>query len=615
MRSLRYLFCTVALLCTLPLAGQNFSIHSYPAHGTRLLTADFNRDGHTDLLEYGDLNNLFPATIALNDGKGGFPSSSPVNSLPVAAAAIADLNNDGYPDIATCSLTSPSFTIPQTFAVNIYMNQAGSGAFKLSQSFPLPANTNCVGITAGDMNGDGNTDIVAGVTDGSGLSHVYTYFVNKSGTLSPSIQQTVSVQSPANPEFSCSLAGLAAADYSSTGRYDLVLYGFCSTDVPGAGTFYYAQNAGNGRYNLSEFFEEDGVGLSLEQPLRLVNINNDLLPDLALVTVGFSHPGFGYNTLFLTGQGGGKFSTQDVFDEFDEGDCGNRTAASDVADFNGDGNPDIVNAATVPLTGCGSSIMSGYVLQTGNGQGSWPISQDNNLPVSNPSVLEVNVIAADFNNDNHPDFALVTQDDISGATELLVYMNISDAAVSRCLANGPGAHLCAPIASGSTEQFTATATGITGPVRLMQLYIDGRKVNQFPGNQVNTSVTVAPGTHKAQVVEVEYNGHFSKSAISSFTVKSPQSCVAPATTGVKICSPIAGATAISPVSVTAAAKAATGTTVKAMRVYVDNVAKFTVNGATLSTSLPMAAGNHSIAIVGFEANGATLKTTETIAVH
>jgi hypothetical protein len=84
---------------------------------------------------------------------------------------------------------------------------------------------------------------------------------------------------------------------------------------------------------------------------------------------------------------------------------------------------------------------------------------------------------------------------------------------------------------------------------------------------------------------------------------------------VRICSPTAGATAISPVSITAAAKAASATTVKAMRVYVDNVAKFTVNGATLSTSLPMAAGNHSIAVVGFEANGATLKTTETITVH
>ncbi len=92
-------------------------------------------------------------------------------------------------------------------------------------------------------------------------------------------------------------------------------------------------------------------------------------------------------------------------------------------------------------------------------------------------------------------------------------------------------------------------------------------------------------------------------------------CAAPATAGVKICSPGAGASATSPVPITVAAKAATGTSIKAMRVYVDNVAKFTVNGATLSTSLSMTAGNHSIAVVGFEANGAALKTTETITVH
>jgi hypothetical protein len=51
-----------------------------------------------------------------------------------------------------------------------------------------------------------------------------------------------------------------------------------------------------------------------------------------------------------------------------------------------------------------------------------------------------------------------------------------------------------------------------------------------------------------------------------------------------------------------------------MRVYVDSVAKTTVTGATISTSVAMAAGKHTLSVVGFEANGAALKSTEIITV-
>jgi hypothetical protein len=616
MRSLRYLLCLLVLSCTLPLAAQNFSEHSYPALGSHLLTADFNRDGHSDLLEWGANNAT--AFVAINDGHGGFPTTRPIGSAPLTAVAIADFNNDGYPDVAACAVTSAANVFPQTYAIHVYLNQAGSGVFTLKQSLPLPANASCIGITTGNLNGDGFADVVVGADDNSRAHQglVFTFFGSSTGTLAAPIEQAVSVQSQQQPDATCFLNGIQAADYSGTGRYDLVLYGLCTVDVPGAGTIYYAQNGGAGKYTLTESFEQGPVGFSLVTPLRLVNANDDLLPDLALVISGSFHPGNSFSTLIVTGQGAGKFGVQDVFDENDPGDCNTALVASDVADFDGDGNPDIVHSATVPINGCGSAALPGYVLQTGNGQGSWQISQQNNLPTtSSPPAFMGDVIAADFNNDNHPDFALVAIDN-SGALELLVYTNISDSAVSPCLASGPGAHLCTPVASApSTERITATATGITGPVRLMQLYIDGKKVNQFPGNQVNTAVTVAPGTHTAQVVELEYNGQFAKSATTSFAVASAPACTAPATAGVKICSPVAGSSVTSPVAITAAAKAASGTSVTAMRVYVDNVAKFTVNASTLSTSLPIAAGTHSLAIVGYEANGAALKTTETITVH
>ncbi len=156
------------------------------------------------------------------------------------------------------------------------------------------------------------------------------------------MQQAVSVQDQQNPSFTCQLTGLAAADYSGTGRYDLVLYGFCFVDAPGSLTLYYAQNSGGGHYALSETFEMAGPPFSLITPLRLVNGNNDLLPDLLFPIAGFFRPGFGETAMLATGQGSGKFTVQSVFDDSDPGDCGNRLGGSDMADFNGDGNPDIV---------------------------------------------------------------------------------------------------------------------------------------------------------------------------------------------------------------------------------------------------------------------------------
>jgi len=55
--------------------------------------------------------------------------------------------------------------------------------------------------------------------------------------------------------------------------------------------------------------------------------------------------------------------------------------------------------------------------------------------------------------------------------------------------------------------------------------------------------------------------------------------------------------------------------ITAVRLYVDNVAKYTVNGNTLYTSVALSTGSHSVAVVGYEANGSALRTTENITVH
>jgi len=51
-----------------------------------------------------------------------------------------------------------------------------------------------------------------------------------------------------------------------------------------------------------------------------------------------------------------------------------------------------------------------------------------------------------------------------------------------------------------------------------------------------------------------------------------------------------------------------------MRIYIDNVAKQTVSGNTITADIAVPAGSHLLAVVGYDNTGAAEKTTETFTV-
>jgi hypothetical protein len=69
----------------------------------------------------------------------------------------------------------------------------------------------------------------------------------------------------------------------------------------------------------------------------------------------------------------------------------------------------------------------------------------------------------------------------------------------------------------------------------------------------------------------------------------------------------------SPVRFYAAAKSTHPIT--AMRVYVDNIAKFSVNASSLDTSVALATGTHSVVVQAWDSTGAVFKTPLTIHVQ
>jgi hypothetical protein len=81
---------------------------------------------------------------------------------------------------------------------------------------------------------------------------------------------------------------------------------------------------------------------------------------------------------------------------------------------------------------------------------------------------------------------------------------------------------------------------------------------------------------------------------------------------VKVCSPAGGSTVASPVHFVAAA--ASSHPITAMRIYIDNQSKYTVDASSLDTSLSVASGGHSVVVQAWDSTGAVFKSALTITV-
>ena len=151
---------TLILVLTDPCDGraaaseQFIRLTTYPSGGTpaRTVSADFNRDGKTDIVV---LNNNGVLSLLPGFGNGAFGPSKAIGNLPSFSAgaapllSAADFNGDGDPDLAI--LAAPGNTIQVFFG-----HGDGTFAAPVSIGDGLPS----AGVMAiGDFNGDGKADI------------------------------------------------------------------------------------------------------------------------------------------------------------------------------------------------------------------------------------------------------------------------------------------------------------------------------------------------------------------------------------------------------------------------------------------------------------------------
>ena len=345
-----------------------------------LTSADFRNIGEQDLAVVNELDNTL--TILQNQGTGTFlQAGSPVSlgASRASAPAIA-------PSIVSAAFTTSGFhdllvTDPVANTVQVLLSN-GDDTFKEAGGSPISVGQQPSAIVTGDFNGDGNQDfVVTNFTD-----NTFSLFLgNGDGTFKQATGSPFALPSAVTGPIA-----MTASDFNSDGNTDLAIVNQTTNNLSillgnGSGTFTQAAN--------SPF----AVGKS---PVAIASgdLNVDGHPDLAIVNQADS------TLSVLLGNGDGTFTTATNSPLA----TGQNSTAVTIADFNGDGNPDL--AVTDPLT----DSISVYL---GLGHGLFAPAFE--LPVgTNPTAI----LAANLSGASSPDVA-VTDDPSGTAGEVTVILS------------------------------------------------------------------------------------------------------------------------------------------------------------------------------------------------
>ncbi len=305
-----------------------------------LAIADFNNDSRQDLA----VTTNSAVQIFLGNGDGTFQSSGNYATITSARIATGDLNGDGNTDIL---LSSGSLRI---------LLGNGDGTFQNPVTL-----SSTVGIWAvlADFNGDGKLDIAAG---SSSQAQVGILIGNGDGTFQAAVTYVV----PSPP------TSLAIGDFNGDGKADLTAVCATANSVVilrgnGDGTMQAAQSFATG---ASPFYVAVG------------DVNNDTKLD---VVASSTNSPEGFYTLLGNGDGTLQASTTTLaLSSYGSG------AALALADFGGDGILDVI------------MMQSGYspAIYAGNGDGTFQAGQS-----IASAVYPYSVVVGEFNGDAKTDIA------------------------------------------------------------------------------------------------------------------------------------------------------------------------------------------------------------------
>lgn len=325
-----------------------------------IFSADFDGDGDIDIAAANEQDSNM--SIFINNGSGVFSRLGlfPTGVYPTGGA-IADFNRDGIPDLVTADYRGDSVSV--LLGLDNGMGK-GSGMFAAKTTYPTVGGSETSNLAVGDLDNDGNVDVVATNPLASSVSQ----FMGKSdGTLEAAINVPIGIDGGSAPY------STAIGDYNGDGNADLAV-----ADVQ-RGIIVVRLGNGDRTFQEERLYVVAGV-----PPYIMTTRDVDVDGKLDLISANRGSD----DVSVLLGRGDGTFRRAIVSPTGE--DTGPYSVG--IADFNLDGVPDIVTPNYKAST---SSVLLGI----GNGTYEAPIN------AGATGVITYGVTAADFNGDGKPDFA------------------------------------------------------------------------------------------------------------------------------------------------------------------------------------------------------------------
>ena len=380
---------------------KDYATGAYP---TAVVVGDFNGDGKLDLAtsECGATPNCAggSASILLGNGDGTFQThvDYTVGGYPLALT-VADLNGDGFLDLAVANSNSASGTAAGSVSV-LFGN--GDGTFQAQQVYPAGLMTSSVVV--GDFNGDGQLDFAATNEDDATVG---VYLNQGNGSFS---QPTIFYGAGGFP--------LAAVTSDFNGDHKLDVAVVCNS-----GGVCLLLGTGNGSFSPTNLSYPTGSG---PDAVAIADLNGDSKNDIAVTNFNDN------DVSVFIGNGDGTFQPRVNYN------TGTAPSSVAIGDLNGDGKPDLAvanqtaNTVSVLLNNGNGTFQSHVDYPTANGPSSVAVGDLNgdgklDLAVAcgnNVSLLFGNgdgtfqahidygagaesIVVEDFNGDGKLDFAVV----------------------------------------------------------------------------------------------------------------------------------------------------------------------------------------------------------------
>jgi hypothetical protein len=339
---------------TYPLAGFVFN----------LVVADLNDDGHPDII-------LNDGTLLLGVGDGTFKAGTKV-PLPSSTTSMvaADFNHDKKIDLAVVTFGD---------MVAVFLGN-GNGTLQAPTWYSGVYQGET--ISTADIDGDGNLDLILGPQSGGGLSPTPS---DMGGTGGLGV-----LMGAGDGTFKGALAYATGSTQSNLAYAIADINGDGKPDILTASSLLVGDGTGHFTVKLGKQFP--GLTKSVGSVIRVADLNRDKKNDAIVTTTDTQgNPSTAY--VFL-GQTGGKFASGRALSVTDVLDVA-------VADFNGDGIPDLALLSYKS----GSGISLHVLLGTGTGSFESPLTVT--LPSGAAQSTGGRIFTADFNNDKKTDLLVL----------------------------------------------------------------------------------------------------------------------------------------------------------------------------------------------------------------